>query len=81
MKQPPAEREIPAIRLGVVAQSLGQVVIIILQADGRVVGRRRGQGDNTGQVVTAAEEVELSSGEDGQQRKGIYEGEGSCDGC
>ena len=74
MQQPPAESQVSPVCLKVIAEGLSQLVIVILQADRRV-GRGSGQRDDTGKVVAAAEEIELDAGEDGEQGKGIDEGE------
>jgi hypothetical protein len=52
---------------------------MILQTDRRI-GWGISQRDDTGEVVAAAEEIELDAGENGEQRKGIDEGERACNG-
>ena len=42
MQQPPAKREIATIGLKVIAESLGEIVIIVLETDGSGIGGRGG---------------------------------------
>ena len=82
VQEPPAERQISPIGLKVIAQRLREVIVVmVLQADRRGIGRGRGQRDDAGQVVPTAEEVELDSGEDGQQREGVDESKGARNCC
>lgn len=74
MQQPPTESQISPVCLKVIAQGLCQVVIVVFQADRRVC-RRRGKGDDAGEVVSAAKEVELDAGEYGEQGESVDEGE------
>lgn len=66
MQQPPTESQIAPIGFKVIAQCLCQIIIVVFQADRRIC-RRSSKGDNAGEVVSAAKEVELDAGEDGEQ--------------
>lgn len=70
MQQPPAQTQIASICLKVVTVGLLEVVVIIvLEVDtGRRVCWRGGrQGDDGGEVVATAKEIELDAGQKGEQ--------------
>jgi len=51
---------------------------VVLKADSRI-SRGSGKRYDTRQIVSATEQVELDTGEDGEQRESIDEGEGPGD--
>lgn len=80
MKQPPAEGEVASVGLKVIAESLGQFISMVLQADPRCIGRGCCEGDDAGKVVPTAEQVELDASEDGEQGEDVDQSEGSRNG-
>jgi hypothetical protein len=58
VEEPPAEGEVPSIRLEVIAVCVLEVVIVVvLQADLRLLWSGCGEGDDAGEIVASSEEV------------------------
>jgi hypothetical protein len=80
VQQPPAQAQVPSIRLKVVAiRLLKVVVVIVLEVDARAFagGLGRRERDDGGEVVAAAEQVQLDACEEGQEGEGVDEGKGA----
>jgi hypothetical protein len=84
VQQPPTEAQISAIRLKVVPVSLLKVVVVVvLQINARafVGGYGRGEGHDGGEVVAAAQQIELDACEESEQAEGVEKRKGSCYRC
>lgn len=72
VQEPPAERQVFAVRLEVVAIVLLHVVVVaVFKADFAAFLRWGGEEDDAREVVPAAEEVELYAGEEGEEAEGV----------
>jgi hypothetical protein len=81
MQEPPTKGQIAPVGLEVVTVRMLQIIVItILKIDRGLIRGVRSKRDNAGEVIPAAEEIQLNAGQKGKEGQRVNERKGSRDG-